>query len=172
MASEISLYSNALSAYYNLSGNAFAGADHFTLYDINGDGTKEFLLGVEWWGGMHLIAVYAIQNGVAVLQEDFTTSPTSCAPALLFKNGSIKKDFDIDPIVHYYRFENGKLKFQTMLEDNCSPDFNRVEYRRKDRKDEFSRVITKEEYDRVIKEFEGDGQVVELDWKPLAEYGR
>jgi len=32
--------------------------------------------------------------------------------------------------------------------------------------------ITKAEFDRVQKEFEGDGQTVELDWKPLAEYGR
>jgi len=26
--------------------------------------------------------------------------------------------------------------------------------------------------DTLQKEFEGDGEVVELDWKPLAEYGR
>jgi hypothetical protein len=32
--------------------------------------------------------------------------------------------------------------------------------------------ITQAEFDRVQNEMEGDGQVVELDWKPLAEYGR
>jgi len=31
--------------------------------------------------------------------------------------------------------------------------------------------ITKAEFDRVQKEMKGNGQMVEFDWKPLAEYG-
>jgi hypothetical protein len=32
--------------------------------------------------------------------------------------------------------------------------------------------LSPNEFDRVKQEFEDDGQVVEIDWKPLAEYGR
>ena len=32
--------------------------------------------------------------------------------------------------------------------------------------------ITEKEYNRLKKEYEGDGKVVEIDWKPLAEYGK
>ncbi|MCL2299140.1 MAG: hypothetical protein FWC27_03210, partial [Firmicutes bacterium] len=63
-------------------------------------------------------------------------------------------------------------KCKIMLLDDYSPDTDTGECYRKDGQDDLPKVITKAEFDRLKNEFEGDGQTVELDWKPLAEYGR
>ena len=66
----------------------------------------------------------------------------------------------------YYRLENGEIKNKTVIEQNGKYyDFIiNGPYP--------GTLITKEEFGRVRKEFEGDGELVELDWKTLAEYGR
>ena len=128
---------------------------------------------MEGWKGICLIAVYTIHDGVAVLQEGYWADSQRGSPPLLYKNGTLKEfnDYD-DKMFAYYRFENGELKYQTMLIDNFSEELNSGFYYRSDGIGRPSKVITKEEFELVQKEFEGDGQVIELDWKPLAEYGR
>jgi len=164
-------YSDAITMYYDLPSNLFqANAEHYFLYDIDGDGIQELLLGKEWGGQTHFIAVYAVQDGLPVLQKEFTDDPECGPPALLFENGTIRvNDFDGGRwVFFYYRFEDGELKFQTGL---VARDYDNY-YSRFDEWGGPSRVITKGKFDRLQKEFEGDGQLVELDWKPLAEYGR
>jgi len=142
---------------------------HYALYSIDGNSTKELLSGLKWGEQIYLTAVYTIQDGVAVRQEEFRADPACGPPPLMFKNGTIVA-FDDDggrQIYYYFRFEAGELKFQVGLNDYYDSDYYRV-----DDWDDLPRAITKAEFDRVKKELEGDGQVVELDWKPLAEYGR
>lgn len=141
---------------------------YYATYDIDGNGTKELLFGDDTHLGTVLTALYAVQNGVFVQQETITPWMEQFdARRWLFKNGIIKLECknDMGRGYPYFRFEAGELKFQigvgiTNGEYTCIyPE---------DLTKEVS--ITKEEFDRVQKEMEGDGQVVEIDWKPLAEY--
>jgi len=142
----------------------------YALYDLDGNGALEFLQGLEGGGVLYLTAIYTIQNDVAVRQEEFWYPDFSrSSPALLFKNGTVRtsSDNDGDLYTNYFRFENGVLRHKATLTDIYGQYFRyneNVTYP--------GTPITKAEFDRVQKEFEGDGQVVELDWKPLAEYGR
>ena len=140
---------------------------YYTLYDIDGNGTKELLLGSEEWGELALIIIYAIQNGVAVEQQFSVMGEGGSAfPSLLFENGVIRVDSGDDSgrYIIYYRFESGALICPTALVDRYG------EYYLNDGWP--GTPITKEEFDNLQKEFEGDGQTVALDWKPLADYGR
>ena len=168
-------YSDAIKAYVEKIGMYGYGKlenQCYVLYDIDGDGTKELLLGNadEDWG-TYLNCVYTIQDGVAVKQNQyFSPIPEySTPPPLLFQNGTIKGVTDLDgpQLSRYYRFKNGELKFQIALVDgygksSCSYNQNKWD----------NIPLTVEEMKQIKKEMEGDGQVVELDWKPLAEYGR
>jgi len=167
-SSEITPYSDAINAYH--SGNfIYSNADHYALYDIDSNGTQELLLSWQLDGHFYLATVYAIKDGTAVRQEGiFAQDVGSEAPALLFKNGTICLGLNDegDLFYYYYRFEDSELKFQTMIKDEW-----RGYYRTNDIY-KSTNPITKEEFDRVKTEMEGNGQVVELDWKPLAEFGR
>ncbi|MCL1951696.1 MAG: hypothetical protein FWF60_02590 [Oscillospiraceae bacterium] len=168
--SEIAAYSEVVKAIKEEFENAPDQLNHlyYAFYDIDGNGTKELLLGVEWGGHIFLDAVYTIQNGVAVQQEAYFMDPTIGPPPLLYKNGTIRVNRVDDTIIFYYyyfRFENGELKLQIMLIDDMGRYFSNI--------DPMKRTpITKEEFDRVQREMEGDGQTVALDWKPLEEYGQ
>ena len=144
---------------------------YFFLYDLDGDGTRELLLGVERWERIFLIDVYIIQNSIAVEQKELFIDPVESPQPLLYKNGTIKdggEDAYGELSICYYRCKDGELRAQVVLIDERGSYF-----RSNGTYENFKKFpITKEEYDRVQKEFEGDGQVVELDWKPLAEYGR
>jgi len=137
-------------------------AEHYVYYDIDGDGTEEFLTG---WGGS-LERVYSIRNGVAVLQKQYYGDADSPVPPVLFSNGTIRASSADDYGINYayYRFENGELRLQQIL-------INLLDYEYFRRESDII-PITKEDYERLRKEMEGDSQVVELDWKPLTEYGQ
>jgi len=144
---------------------------YYALYDIDGDGTKELLLGSEEYSGIVFQAVHAIQNGVAVWQEALPSLVADFPEQRsILKNGIIRVksvDSDNGSFFRYYRFEDEELKLQIILLDSAfGNEYYRREYGNKDV------PVTKEEFDRMRKEMEGDGQVVNLDWKPLAEYGR
>ena len=159
-------YSYIIKEYYGYMNELEYVADyHYALYDIDGNGTEELLLGADG----ELLEVYAIQNGVAVQQEQLALGG-DYATASLLKNGSIKVYDTFDNIwwLYYYRFENGNLKLRIVLTDYYGSRFEKRT--RQDRSD--IAPITEEEFKRLQKKYEGNGQVVELDWKPLAEYGR
>ena len=143
----------------------------YTLYDIDGNGTKELLLGAN--DGKQLYEIYTIQNGDAVCQEQFRALPESSLSFSLFDNGLIKMGYqgEFDNGVKYFRFKNGELKFQSLLYYDFMMYLN-IHYFRRDAGDEQEREITKEEFEQMQKEIEGDSQVVELDWRPLAEWGQ
>jgi len=141
---------------------------YYFLYDLDGNGTAELLLAEEVWDQIYLYSVYTIRVGVAVHQKEFRgVSPWHGSPPVLFKNGTIRAISNDGRNYYYYRFEDGRLKLQTLLYLS-----NNGGYGRMDGWDGDSKKITGTTFRRLQKEFEGDGQVVELDWKPLAEYGR
>ena len=128
----------------------------YAFYDLDSDGTLELLTGLTGWG---IIVVYTIENGIAVRQEGFFVDPVGASPPLLFKNGTIKMGEH-----QYYRLKDGEIKNTAVVkEDGKYYSFTIGGP---------ITPITKAEYKRVQKEMEGDGQIVELEWKPLAEYGR
>ena len=165
-------YSFVIKEHYDLffDENIDPYVKHFFLYDIDGDGTKELLLGMETYSGIVLFAVYSIQDNIAARQEALTPWMEEFPfQRSLLKNGTIKIEGrdEVGPGYGYLRFEDGELRRQASL----GIDYG--EYVRIYTENGYERVpITKAEFDRLQKEMEGDGQVVDLDWKPLAEYGR
>jgi len=141
---------------------------NYALLDIDGNGTKELLLGVGSEPDIGLIEVYAIQDGVAVQQAFSLSYCADCGteyPTLL-KNGTIWSIRGGDQITvrhSYYRFADEQLKLQMKLTDTLTDDAQTSFFR-------FDDLISQEEYERLRKEFEDDGQEAEIDWKPLANY--
>ena len=157
-ASKDDPYSHVIKWYYD---NGFVEDRYYMLYDVDGNGTEVLLFAYCY----DLDEVYAIQNGIAILQEAFTWDGERENSAVLFQNGTIGAG-NINYLLHYYRFEEGEFK-------RLWPEVGRTydnKYYRHDGDDKH--FISKEEYERLKKEYEGDGQTVALDWKPLAEYGR
>ena len=138
--------------------------NYYALYDIDGDGV-ELLLGKTWNANIHLITVYSIKNGVALQLEGFVNYLDDrwgvSSPPVLLKNGTIKMG-----AAQYYWLEDGEIKnIATIEEEGKYYKFVINELYP-------GTPISKAEFDRLQKEMEGDGEVVELDWKPLAEYGQ
>jgi len=142
----------------------------YALYDLDGNGTKELLLGEDTWVSEKTLitSIYTIQDGEAVYQDEFLWDPLGAwefewtALPVLYKNGTIMLgDY------FYYRLEkNGAIIRTSVIEEDGK-------YYRFIMNGSYPGTpISKKEFDRIRKEFEGDGQVVVLDWKPLAEYGR
>ena len=144
----------------DLSGNPYLNHFHYAFYDIDGNGTKALLLGMY----KCIETIFVVQNGVAVLQDQYSWDSESGIPSVIFKNGIIRSG---DDYAKYYRFIDGELK---MLQPMLVRTGYVTEYFRREPSKDIS--ITKEEYERLKREFEGNGEIVKIDWKPLAEYGK
>ena len=175
-----------------LAEGAFAHLDgtlgetlYYAFYDMDGDGTEELLLGKGYGAELpRLIEVYAIQGGIAV-QQPFRVSRSAddayyLSPSLL-DNGIIWSFYDNgdgSKLCYWgYRFEDGQLKLQMKLARSMSFDGHDYSYEgnayfRGNVEDAAGKdtPIGYEEYERLWKEFAGDGQSIEIDWKPLAAY--
>ena len=166
---EIVAYSDILREYHDDLTKGYSFVQHYAFYDIVGDGTNFLLLsGEDTIGKSVFDSVYTIKNGVVVRQEQFPSPALGHDPtSSLFENGTIRTEFyDGARRTSYYRFEEGALKFQIGIVIETQTEYFRV-----DTVDGGWEPITKEEYDRLKAEMEGDGQEVELDWRPLAEFG-
>jgi len=181
-ADELALYNSILRKNYismRVWGVLYDGVKHYALYDLDGDGAKELLLGVGngTADGTGILDVYTIRDKKAVLQDIIVWNRRS-GPPLLFANGTIKfVDQEMDWI-SYYRFVDSELKLQIRLLDQGeyyewflrtqSVDPHFPPYSRVDLEEDIP--LAKEEFEQLQKEMEGDGQIVELDWRPLAAY--
>ena len=141
--------------------------ENYAIYDIDDNGMNELLL-----GNTSIYTIYTIQNGVAVQQDYHADHDDYAFSSIVYINGVVKSERG-DPWktdLSYYRFEDGELKCQVRLTHIHDNDMVNEYYRHY--LDGTKEAITKEEFDRVKAEFEGDGQEVELDWKPLRRYRR
>jgi len=175
---ETNAYAEVLTAYRDeVWSDPYASESlRYSFYDIDGNGTKELLIGwYDEYNDTRLTNIYIIQNGVAVLQEMFyiVGEGGGLFPSKVFDNGVIRVDGSDDNGrgISFYRIEDGELKHQACLVCNINV-FDWEEQVFNDEyfhslKDEGEIPITKDEFDRLQKEYEGDGQVVELDWRPL-----
>jgi len=161
---------------------------YYALYDIDGNGIQELLLGESYADEIRLNSICTIKNGVAARQEEFFPFGEGgyVAPSTLFKNGTIRTggiNYEEILTYDYYRFEDGELKCQARIIDQSvvlqawlaagedASEYPGGLYLRVNHPgDTTGTPITKEEFDRVQKEMEGDGQVVALNWRPLSEY--
>ena len=136
----------------------------YAFYDL--DNGKEALL---LYGGSSLMDIYTIQDSIAVQQWTFGFTEESAAR--LRKNGTLSAHYITDEngfesVNDYYRFENGTLKLYNRIIAgfgiffHIDADGNKIS-------------ITEEEYVRFAnEEYESGGGIAQLEWKPLAEYGR
>jgi len=161
------------SPYADIIKNLKDSSMFYALYDLDGNGTKELLLGYETWGDiMCPYLVFATQNGVAVQQEAYLWFEGNGPPPVVYRTGTIKAEFSDDggSTFYYYKMEDGELRYQTMLVadnrefDNEIHDY-RHEYFRFDPDTEKSISVTQKEFERLQKELEGDGMPADLDWK-------
>ena len=146
----------------------------YAFYDVDSNGINEFLLGYD---DQRPIRVYTILSGVAAEIVQLTADFDGFGANIFFENGTIKRSSadEFATYYSYYRLEAGELAFQGGLidENGTNPeDGSLVKAYYRHYPDGTVETITKEEFDRVKAEFEGDGQEVELDWKPLKEYRR
>jgi len=159
--------------------NGYDTLDDFVLYDANGEGAKALLVGVKNYNG-YIDEIFTFQNGAAeqVLSVAYDTGDTYILP---LKTGVIKTGSFGVSTNSYYRFDaEGQLKLIVKLDSyGDKRGLFRVNPTGEDKDYDFYFIpdgtevrITQEEYERLHEQLEGDGQVVELDWKPLAEYGR
>ena len=151
----------------------------YALYDTDGRGTTALLIGGENPYG-YVNEIYTLQNGVAEKKLDMGLDDNSI---IMFKTGYIRtSNLYGSGACGYYRFEDGQLRLVAGL-GYYDGDFNgsvfRVDPTGGERDFFFDFIpdgtevpITDEECRRLVKEFLGDREPAELDWKPLAEYGR
>jgi len=181
---EFAPYNSILRKHYissKLWGVHYDGVKYYVLYDLNKDGAKELILGAEQGAEIGVLDIYTIHNNKAVFQ-DITIWNRRSPPPLLFENGTIKFVDNEMNWISYYRFEDGELKLQICLFDNVAyqqwlslggwEDENRYLNSIIDPFDpeKEDMPLAKEEFEQLQKDMEGNGQVVELDWKPLAKY--
>ena len=158
----------------------------YVLYDTDGKGTMALLLGTKNPIGM-VREIYTVQDGVVQRKlnaNDYKNVGDAMIKVL--KTGYIYTEkLNGTPARRYYRFEDGQLKLVAGLSGyGYDSNGNHLGYYRIDptgkEKDFLFDIepdgteipISDEELQRLRKKFVGDGQVVELDWKPLAEYGQ
>jgi len=128
---------------------------HYTVYDIDGNGTPELLLGVnDYHNNIFIHDIFTINNGIAVqlgIDFEYDGSPM---PGFLFGNGVIRSDFDY-VYQEYYRIVDGKREWQAQLDPYRTTKII---------------PVTKDEFIQAQKEIEGEGETIKLDWKPWKEY--
>ena len=172
--------------WYKQAGPDFISEfERYSLYDINGDGTDELILGdigvlggtsvyeehegvrAEFTYGLLINSVYTIQNGKAVEANRLIVSENAYQTILL-DNGMIKILYQSprNPQITYYKMTGDNFE---MVGGNLDKNFDgECYYYEKDKEEK----ITEEEFNRRIAETEKGAHPVELEWKRIDEYGQ
>jgi len=155
----------------------------YVLYDTDGKGTMALLLGWDNPNG-EIYEIYTLRNGIAELQLSCVDYPGECI-IRMYKNGNISAS-QLNGVGSggWYRFEDGQLKYIVSIGEYWDENGLYSGYYRRDPAGDESDFffdfvpdgtevpITDEECRRLSVELRGDNERAELDWKPLAEYGR
>ena len=177
--------SNLLEWYKQAGPDFISEFERYSLYDINGDGTDELILGdigvlggtsvyeehegvtAEFTYGLLINSVYTIQNGKAVEANRLIISENAYQTILL-DNGMIKILYQTprNPQITYYKMTGDNFE---MVGGNLDKNFDgECYYYEKDKGEK----ITEEEFNRRIAEIEDGAHPVELEWKHLQDYGK
>ena len=178
IANEIDWYKQAGSQYNS-------EVERYALYDINGDGTDELIIGsigvlggtsvyeehegvtAEFTYGLLISSVYTIKNGKAVEANRLIISENAYQTILL-DNGMIKILYQTprNPQITYYKMTGDNFE---MVGGNLDKNFDgECYYYEKDKEEK----ISEEEFNRRIAEIEDGAHPVELEWKHLQDYGK
>lgn len=160
---------------------------YYFIYDIDGNGVDELILG-DWKSVTNKVEdhsapqeimisrIYTIENGEAVKQFSFWWSDDFLWETVLLSNGLIRQStgFEDYPSYVYFCLENGKLELKYGIYYTEDRYGNRS-YSYVDEGENgkiIDEEITKEEFERLRDEANGDAAVVEINWKRIDEYGK
>ncbi len=162
---------------------------YYFLYDIDGNGVDELLLG-DWKRitdyhddsqapyKILITHIYTVENGEIINLIDPTCYWWSGASYMLdrclLSNGLIRQASENkdNPSYAYFHIQEGKLVLKCSLNVFLNEDYsNQFAYNEKNDGYDF-KEITEEEYIRLRDEANGDAEVVEINWKRIDEYGR
>ena len=145
----------------------------YALYDLDQNGTKELLLGIEIWGNIICpYLVFSIHNGVAVEQKTYLWFEGNGPAPVVFKTGTLRVEIsdDAGSRFYYYKMDKGALVlWGNLIVDISVYDWDNQTYHdayfllKPDADERIS--IAQEEFERLQKELEGDGAAAALDWK-------
>lgn len=174
--------------------------NYYCLYDIDGNGVEELLLAsdqpYDYWGeenkayGFSNDSIYTVKDSKPIelkateSYHEFGTGVLgySCYDRTIYTNGVIRSEFGnkYEPSYGYVRLVDGELTEPELLEyEKGEPYWGMYsnvpyEYRHCYVKDGQGQtdIVTALEYMQRKAEIEKDLVPVELDWRPLEEYGK
>lgn len=178
------LWNKRLNLFDDLTDDFDSFADNFGnifyfLYDLDGDGTNELLLGslkeIGWETeppkAILLTVVYGIENGKVKRLSDLDWwNDYTVWDRVLLSNGNILTTYgnEYNPNFYSYVLENGKfvLKCNAKHADTYGDIYN-IKYSSDDTEHE----ITQEEARRFYNKLIGDSKKINIKWKCIDEYG-
>lgn len=166
----------------------YAGNCYFFLYDIDGNGIDELILG-DWKlitndsedsnapKKITVSSIYTIKNGQVAEQSVHPWWDNEVLwDRVILTNGLIRtgtgyKDY---PSYSYMGFENGEfgLKYSISYLGDGKGNKRYKKIYRNDNGEYVEEIITKEIFEQLRDEADGDSDIVEIKWKRIDEYGR
>ena len=181
IANEIDWYKQAGSQYNS-------EVERYALYDINGDGTDELIIGsigvlggtsvyeehegvsAEYTFGLLISEVYTIQNGKAVRVQHSAVSADAYETEIL-SNGLLKIlcRTPRNPQIAYVECKDRHFSEGICLSKSLDDKYECEYY---ENGQLVRKAISEEEFNRRIAEIEDGAHPVELEWKHLQDYGK
>lgn len=166
----------------------YADNCYFFLYDIDGNGIDELILG-DWKlitndredsdapQKITISSIYTIKDGQVVEQSVHPWWDNEVLwDRVILTNGLIRtgtgyKDY---PSYSYLGFENGEfgLKYSISYLGDGKGNKRYKKIYRNDNGEYVEEIITKEIFEQLRDEADGDSEIVEIKWKRIDEYGR
>ena len=153
---------------------------YYFLYDINGDGTNELLLGSWHRLGNDIDAsdstmkicissIYTLKNGKIIkIDSGNWWVQDLIQDRILYSNGKIVDTFGYKDIPSYFilSLKDDKLTVESYVMHTEKGYSKIVDYEKWEDKE-----ISQKEYYSIFNQFCGDAKKVDIDWKRIDEYG-
>ena len=151
---------------------------YYYEFDLDGDGVKELLRGLETGndGKIGIEAIKVNRNGTYVdtgfegYQGNFEFGGDQLP--ILFADGTLRtggRSWDYDHEFYiYWRLNNSEMKIYKEIHYYDDGDIDDVRYTLKDIDSDYKEIeITKADFDRIKREMEENKEIVKLDWKQV-----